>query len=302
MVAVFFCQLPLIAQSVSQPREVTYCELSKNPAEFNHVLVKLTGFVTHGFEDFEIDDPECRTQGFSIWLMYGGTAESNTMYCCPGEASQESRAAPVAVEGITLPLEQDQSFQQFRELLKREPDTTVRTTLVGTFFSGKRQLSGANAFWQGYGHMGCCSLLVIQRVSSYEPHTRSDLDYTAEGGWYEDEGCKWATEQDLGHVSVNNWDGGAQKGIGAQEKAEEGAPWAFTDPRRVAMESLKALYPDRVPVLRRVKNGPARQVFQWNQGKKRTIVVVTRPYWLSLYAKGDAVAWVSTMIKEVGCE
>ena len=302
IVTLFLCQLPLIAQSISQPREVTYCELSKNPAEFNRTFVRLTGFVTHGLEDFEIHDPACRTQGFSIWLMYGGTAESNTVYCCPGEASRESRGAPVTVEGITLPLEQDQPFQQFRALLRREPDTTASTTLVGTFFSGKRELSGADAIWRGYGHMGCCSLLVIQRVTSFEPHTRTDLDYTAEGGWYEDEGCKWATERDLGHVSVSNWNDGAQKGIEAQKKAEDGEPWAFTNARRVAMESLKALYPDRVQELRRVKNAPARQVFQWNQGKKRTIIVVSRPYWLSFYAKGNAVAWVSTMIKEVECE
>jgi hypothetical protein len=42
------------SDSVPQPRQVTYCELSKNPAAYNHELVRLTAFVTRGFEDFHL--------------------------------------------------------------------------------------------------------------------------------------------------------------------------------------------------------------------------------------------------------
>ena len=148
--------------------------------------------------------------------------------------------------------------------------------------------------------MGCCSLLVIQRVESFEAHSRANLDYTAEAGWHEDEGCKWGSEQDRRSVSVSNWNGTAQQAVG-QGKADSGQAWAFSDPQRVAIESLKILYPGQSPVLRRVKQTPAREVFRWRDGKK-SIVVVTRPYWLSFYANSDSVAWVSTMIKEAECE
>ena len=83
---------------------------------------------------------------------------------------------------MQVPLVSDPTFQQFIELLKKEPDTTVRSTVVGRFFSGTKESSDRGALWRGFGHMGCCSLLVIQRVESFEPHTRTDLDYTAEAG------------------------------------------------------------------------------------------------------------------------
>ena len=150
--------------------------------------------------------------------------------------------------------------------------------------------------------MGCCSLLVVEQIESFEPHTRDDLDYTAEAGWYEDEGCKWGSEQDLRHVSVSNWDNGGQKGIEEQEKADAGQAWAFSDPQRVAIESLKPLYPGQTPVLHIVKRTSSRNVFQWRNGKKSVVVVVTRPYWLSFYAASSSVAWISTMIKEVECD
>jgi len=75
-----------------KPHEVTYCELSRDPAAYNHEVVRLTAFVTHGFEDFHVVEPNCPTQDFSVWLMYGGKAESNTIYCCPGEAGRETRS------------------------------------------------------------------------------------------------------------------------------------------------------------------------------------------------------------------
>jgi hypothetical protein len=208
----------------------------------------------------------------------------------------------LTVEGVQVSLINDPTFQLFIELLQKEPDTTVRSTVVGRFFSGTKETSNTGTFWRGFGHMGCCSLLVIERVESFEPHTRNDLDYTAEAGWYEDEGCKWRSEQNLLHISVENWDGEAQKGIAAQAKADRGQSWAFADPQRVALESLKLLYPDQLPILRNVKKTPARQVFWWRSGHKSVVVVVTRPYWLSFYGASRSVAWVTTMIKEAGCK
>src|ERR1700731_3605871 len=209
LVVLSIATLPLFARtgSASEPRQVAYCELSKDPAAYNHQLVRLTAFVTHGFEDFQIGEPDCSTQGFSIWLMYGGKAESNTAYCCPGEVGRETRSESLSVEGVQVPLLDDQMFKQFADLLKKEPDTTVRATVVGRFFSGDKVSIATSTRWRGFGHMGCCSLLVIQRVESIEPHTQGDLDYSAEAGWYEGEGCKWGSEKDQRHVSVNNWNG-----------------------------------------------------------------------------------------------
>ena len=80
------------------------------------------------------------------------------------------------------------------------------------------------------------------------------------------------------------------------------AVWAFSDLQRVATDSLKTYYPNQVPVLRRVKKTPARNVFRWENDRKQVVVVVTRPYWLSFYATSNSVVWVSTTIKEVACD
>ncbi len=281
------------------PQDVTYCDLSRDPAGHNHELVRLTAFVTHGFEDFHFAEPTCRTQGFSIWVMYGGSAQSNTAYCCPGETGSKSRREALIVEGVNVPLVDDSIFRRFTSLLTKEPDTTVRLTAVGTFFSGEKQTINGFTSWGGAGHLGCCSLLVIQRVESFDPHTRKDLDYTAEAGYYEDVNCKYGLLSDKRRVSSSD---GAEKAIEEQEKADSGEThWAFTDPKRVATESLKPFYPGQVPVLHDVKETPARRVFRWKDGNHEVVVVVTRPYWLSFYTSSGTVAWITTTIKEAEC-
>src|SRR6266403_4955422 len=192
------------ADAAPEPRKVSYCELAGDPSTYNHQLVKLTAFLTHGFEDFHLAEPNCAasSQHFSVWVMYGGKAESNTAYCCPGESGRETRSEPLTVEGIQIPLVNDPVFQQFKDHLKKEPDTTLRVTVIGRFFSGVKQSVAGPTFWGGFGHMGCCSLFVIQQVESFEPHTKGDLDYTSEAGWYEKEGCKSGSLRYLRHVSI----------------------------------------------------------------------------------------------------
>ncbi|HEY7097335.1 MAG TPA: hypothetical protein VH437_11465 [Terriglobales bacterium] len=194
-------------------------------------------------------------------------------------------------------------FKRFTDLLAKEEDTTVRLTAIGRFFSGEKQTLKGQTQWRGFGHMGCCSLFVIQRVESFEPHTRSDLDFTSEAGWYENEGCKDASVRYQRHISISYPDAAVEQVIADQRKADNGeAAWAFSDPQWVAIDSLKQYYPNQVPLLRRVKNTAARHVFRWKNGKNQIVVVVTRPYWLSFYSASHSVVWVSTTIKEAGCD
>ena len=285
---------PRVLQSAEQPSTIRFCELAKNPAEFNKRLIRLTAFITHGFENFQLTDPSCPALAyeFSVWVMYGGTAESGTMYCCPGEAGRKSRPKDLTVEGTELPLVRDSVFDQFTALLQKERDTTVHATVVGRFFSGNKQSFGGPTFWGGYGHMGCCSLFVIQRIEEFQAHSRQDVDYTSEAGWYEDPGCQHYER----YVTLKN---DAREAIEEQRQADAGArSWAYTDPRRVAVESLKPFYKDEVPVLQIAKQTPGRVLFRWTKGKRVVVVVVIRPYWLSFYSKTDAPVWVSATVNE----
>jgi len=289
---------------VLEPRNVSFCELAKDPAAYNHALIRVTAFITHGFEDFSLADPNCPAlpHRFGVWIMYGGKTRSDTVYCCPGERGEQTRSESLQIEGVPIPLVDDLVFQHFKELLKQEPDTTVHVTVTGRFFLGEKQTSGGPTSWGGFGHLGCCSLLVIQKVERFEPHTRNDLDYTAEAGWYEYEGCKDAGVRDIRYVSITYGEGTAEQAITEQAMADSGErAWAFTDPQLVAIDSLKTFYKDRAPVLRIVKKTPGRRVFRWRDGKKAIIVVVIRPYWLSFYAKSSSVAWIASIIKEADC-
>src|ERR1700741_1648508 len=80
-------------QSPSTERvKVSYCELKKNPGAYNHKLIEVTGFISHGFEDFTMFDPACSSYA-EVWLEYGGMAKSGTMYCC-GVTASRHRPAP----------------------------------------------------------------------------------------------------------------------------------------------------------------------------------------------------------------
>jgi hypothetical protein len=163
-----------------EPLKVSVCELKADPPSYNHKLVEVEGFVSHGFEDFTLFDPACG-DSIGIWLEYGGTQKSNTMYCC-GPTAGTTRPNELAVEDIPIPLVDDEEFKEFNRQIQPphsgESGSVAHAALVGRFFSGrKKQFGKGKPFWGGYGHMGCCSLLAIQEVKSVTPEDRDDLDY-----------------------------------------------------------------------------------------------------------------------------
>src|SRR6266853_3459986 len=64
--------LPIV-ESTQQPDKVTVCQLQSDPAKYNHKIIEVTGFISHGFEDFGFFNPDCSSQQVGIWLEYGGT-------------------------------------------------------------------------------------------------------------------------------------------------------------------------------------------------------------------------------------
>src|SRR5579871_2262953 len=78
------------------PIDVTYCQLTRDPGAYNKKRIRLTAFVTFGFEDFTIVDPKCtlpdRLSTFSVWVTYAGDVNSGAIYCCPGEGPRRPQA------------------------------------------------------------------------------------------------------------------------------------------------------------------------------------------------------------------
>src|SRR5260370_9883782 len=103
--------LPTKSSHSDVPERVTICRLKSDPAKYNHKLIEVTGFISHGFEDFGLFDPMCEAKG-NIWLDYGGTKASDTMYCC-GVVPGHTRPQVVSGEGITIPLVDYDRFKDF---------------------------------------------------------------------------------------------------------------------------------------------------------------------------------------------
>jgi hypothetical protein len=286
------------------PEKVLVCRVQEDPAAFNHKLIEVTGFVSHGFEDFGLFDPSCPARAgssrTSLWLEYGGKASSNTMYCC-GVTPSRTRPKPLVVEKIPVTLLDDKTFKQFDKMIQRPHGSTVHATLVGRFFAGDEMKWPAGTFWGGYGHLGCCSLLAVQQVVSVDPQDNKDLDYVPAPDQPDIEraGC--------GYKFLTR-DGTFDDVLDAQRQAEGGTrAWAFEDPRRVAAEGLAQFAKLDEKTLERLtetRRAQGRVVFRLFRAANEPgyMVVVNRPYVLSFYAKDPKrVAWVVSAAYETSC-
>jgi hypothetical protein len=284
-----------------QPLRVTVCELKEKTAEFNQKLVEATGFVSHGFEDFGLFDPACPEWPY-VWLEYGGTKKSGTVYCC-GVSPRGTRAKPLQIEGIEIPATTDVTFEDFDKLIRTERDTVVHATLVGRFFAGKEtRFPNGEVEWRGYGHMGCCSLFAVQQVLSVAAHDREDLDYRSSPDQpnIDKVGCGF---QDL----VRPWPYGDW--VKAQQAAElqnDMAP--FDSPREAAITALMRLAridKETAAKLNEMKRAQGRVVYELKTdgGKETYMIVLSKPYLLSFYAKDpQKIAWIVIGAYESSCE
>jgi len=156
---------PIFAQQPEQPVKTTLCEIKRDPMSFNKKLVEVFGHASHGFEDSMFEEPSCFWgDGLpGIWMEYGGTAATDTMYCCGITPSKEKKQ--LVVDGISVSLVRDELFQRFDTLLHSKPDKemSIRATVRGRIFVSQVSIGQIHRFG-GYGHMGCCMLLAIEQV------------------------------------------------------------------------------------------------------------------------------------------
>ena len=169
-----FCVL-LSLQSITSKAgetvsEVPLCRLLSDPGAYNHKLIRVTGRVSRGFEDFSLHDPSCPKDKVStiVWLEYGGPEPAQVEFCCEASdlPNKPNGKEPLWVEGVETSLLRDAIFVKFERLtthLRR--GETIRATVVGRYFSGdKVELPEGRVSWEGFGHFGIASLFVIQQV------------------------------------------------------------------------------------------------------------------------------------------
>lgn len=282
------------------PVQVTLCELQKNPAAYDHKLVEVTGFVSHGFEDFTIFNPDCDSDA-GIWLDYGGRMSSGTIFCC-GVANRRRRSRPLVVEKIPTTLMADERFARFDKRIQSESSTIMRATLRGRFFareivSDKDGNQGVN----GFGHFGSFNLLIIQQVVEVDSAMRPDLDYAAETDQPEIDrvGCGYRSLID----GKKEW-----LWLNLLRNVEAGQrDWAYSDPQRVAADTLARLLETDEGSFQNLevkRTAQGKVVYQWkpSESEKRYMVVVSRPFLLSYYAKDpNRIPWIPIGVFEIFC-
>jgi hypothetical protein len=282
-----------------EPVNVALCQVKKDPSAYDRKLLAVAGFFSHRFEDFTLFDPTCAT-GSDIWLEFGGTSSSGTVYCC-GVDGKRARSKPLTVENTLIPLVNDERFREFDQIVQKQPDVVGHVTVIGRFFSGKPMPSPDGVEWRGYGHFGCCSLFAVQQVLSVDPQDRADLDYAAYPNVPE-EGKVGCVYHDLVPTSAY------ASLIAAQKEAERvQSERMFTEPEQAAANALAHLLnvnAAKVEGFKVKRKSQGRLFFEWMpQGREeRYLVVASRPYWLSFYATNpQRVAWVVIAAWEVSC-
>ena len=284
------------AVPVEAPLKVTPCALKADPEAYDHRLVEVSGFVSHGFEDFSLIDPSCAS-GAGIWLEYGGTVGSGTIFCC-GVSADRHRPEPMSVEKIRTRLVEDRVFHEFDKLIQRE-SILIHATLIGRFFAGHEQDGPGGESPRGYGHFGCCSLLAIQQIRDVDSVDRRDVDYDPAPDQPDVSGVGCGYRDLTGSFELS-------KLIAAQHEAEERRPWAFDDPLRVAREAF-----DRFAVagtaftLAETRRSQGRIVFASapSVGRSISMVVVSRPYLVTFYARDPRqTAWIAVAAYESFCD
>lgn len=177
LLALAAVSVPAYCQSAAppeQPIKTTLCEIKAHPENFQHKLVEFRATASHGFEDSMVEDAACpwpKDGNPGVWMEFGGTRSTDTMYCC-GFTPKPDRPATLKVDGIEIPLVDDDLLRKFdSELHSAKPQSNesiaVDATLQGRFFARRTRLTNRSPErWGGYGHMGCCMLFVVTQVKS----------------------------------------------------------------------------------------------------------------------------------------
>ena len=189
------CGCGLQAQTAA-PVDVKVCDVVKNPAAYNGKMVRITGTIVQGFDEFSIKDPtdpNCGFQENTLWLSYpeGTKAKSGPVAVVTLQPAHNFSASYKAPERTPVTLDKSKDFKKFDALLAQTHQKgadmclgcaryDVTATLVGRLDGVadptlQRDKSGKITGFGGFGNMnGYPARLVLQSVSNV---TSKEIDY-----------------------------------------------------------------------------------------------------------------------------
>jgi hypothetical protein len=149
---------------------VPLCDLLKNPKTYDGKPIQVRGRINLEFEDFTIYDMHCNYSP-DVWLMFGGDVA--TPIASMWGDTKRPKGKNIQFAGVEYPLIKDASFDEFMKHVtarrNKKPVYRVTASLEGVLFGQHPNLdSNLETDSPGYGHMGCCRLLIVKRISDVQ--------------------------------------------------------------------------------------------------------------------------------------
>ena len=175
---VLFLVIAVRVRAETTPEEISFCDLAKHPKPMDGKTIRVRGTVSAEFESFTLWTKGCETQQ-AIWLAFGGDVPG----IVASTANDNSRkpGVDIQINGVSYGIKKDENFRTLYALLAarhgEKAAYRVTATLTGAFIAGQEtKTAGGQNIFMGFGHLGCCSLLVITEVSGVESVPPGDLD------------------------------------------------------------------------------------------------------------------------------
>jgi hypothetical protein len=154
------------------------CDLAKHPNSFDRKMIRARGTRNVEFEDFSLAISDCDTRQ-EIWLVLGGDVPG--IVASTVNDTVRKPGVDIEVNGVSYGIKKDESFRRLYALISaRHGDKSpypVTATLTGALCPGeKSKLADGPTVFEGYGHVRCCSLLVITQVGDGESVPPANLN------------------------------------------------------------------------------------------------------------------------------
>jgi hypothetical protein len=168
------------------------CEVLAHPKDFDGKMVRITGTVVAGFDEFIIRDASCKQSVNAIWLDYpaGSKAKAGPVALVTLQLAKNSPGQVASAAGIPVMLDTNGDFKKFDSILSAPVKTSgrclgcVRSTVTATLTG---RLDGVDAVSlertgsmftavKGFGNLARYpARLVIQSVTNV---SENDIDYS----------------------------------------------------------------------------------------------------------------------------
>jgi hypothetical protein len=297
--------------------DTSVCAIAATPGSFDGKLVRVSAFISSGFEDSTLHDYGCAEEALVNMMKPSTSAKPNIWV----EFQDEGEHYGVKE---FAPLVNDETYQQFRKvvLARSRLDQMTRARMIGTFYSSRPQgFTHDIEPMRGYGHMGCCGLFVLSRVESVETTYANELDYMWGMSIDLPDGCY--SEQELSvptNSEIRRWQRDAVDGLGAwrhdpRQTAEEqlkriissgpetrGGTTSLLNPKKEDLKPSNDARPTETLLESSATPNKVRYEYIEANRLTRFVIVVTRPYWLEPTAGSpENVIWAPAASSILRC-